>query len=185
MLLGTVGVLLWIVLAAVVEANTIDGHNLAPGGIRVLGSRLVDGNGAPIQLRGVNRSGTEYACVQGLGIFDGPSNAASVKAIASWRVNIVRVPLNEDCWLGVNGIKPALSGANYRNAIVAYVKLLHRYGMYAELSLMWGAPGSYRATHQPMAPDESHSPAMWASMAATFRHDDNVILAPWGETTIG
>jgi len=177
--------LLWIVLVSGVEAKLIVGQNLAPGGIRVLGNRLVDGNGAPIQLRGVNRSGTEYACVQGLGIFDGPSNAASVKAIASWRVNIVRVPLNEDCWLGVNGIKPAYSGANYRDAIVAYVKLLHRYGMYAELSLMWGAPGSYRATRQPMAPDESHSPAMWASMAATFRHDDNVILAPWGEPTIG
>ena len=185
MLLGTIGVLLWIVPASVVEAKTIHGHKLAPGGIRVSGNRLVNGNDGRIQLRGVNRSGTEYACVQGFGIFDGPSDAASVEAISSWRVNIVRVPLNEDCWLGVNGIKPAYSGANYRDAIVAYVKLLHRYGMYAELSLMWGAPGSHQATNQPMAPDESHSPAMWASMANTFRHDHNVILAPWGETTIG
>lgn len=184
-LLGTIGLLLSIVLASVVEAKTIHGHNLAPRGLRVSGNRLVNGNDAPIQLRGVNRSGTEYACVQGWGIFDGPSDAASVKAISSWRVNIVRVPLNEDCWLGINGIKPAYSGANYRHAIVAYVKLLHQYGMYAELSLMWGAPGSYRATYQPAAPDESHSPAMWTSMAKTFRRDPNVILAPWGETTIG
>jgi endoglucanase len=185
MLLGTIGVLLGIVLTSGVEARTIDGHNLAAGGIRVSGNRLVSGNGRPIQLRGVNRSGTEYACVQGFGIFDGPSDAASVAAISSWHVNIVRIPLNEDCWLGVNGIKPAYAGANYRHAIVAYVQLLHRYGMYAELSLMWGAPGSNRATRQPMAPDQSHSPAMWASMANTFRHDPDVILAPWGETTIG
>jgi len=116
MLLGTIGVLLWIVLVSGVEAKLIVGQNLAPGGIRVLGNRLVDGNGAPIQLRGVNRSGTEYACVQGLGIFDGPSNAASVKAIASWRVNIVRVPLNEDCWLGINGVDPQYGGAAYRKA---------------------------------------------------------------------
>jgi endoglucanase len=154
-------------------------------GIRVSGHKLVNGNGAQIQLRGVNRSGTEYACVQGWGIFDGPSGAASVRAIASWHVNIVRILLNEDCWLGINGIKAGYSGANYRNAILAYVRLLHRYGMYAELSLTWGAPGSYLATYQPSAPDESHSPAMWASMATTFRHDPNVILAPWGETTIG
>jgi hypothetical protein len=178
------GVLLSIVPASVVEAQTLHGHNIAPVGLHVTGNRLLDGNRA-IQLRGVNRSGTEYACVQGWGIFDGPSDAASVKAISSWHVNIVRVPINEDCWLGINGIKPAYSGAKYRDAIVAYVKLLHRYGMYAELSLMWGAPGSYRATKQTMAPDESHSPAMWSSMASTFSHDQNVILAPWGETTVG
>lgn len=185
MLVGTVAVLLSTVLASVVEAKTIHGHNLALSGIHVSGDRLVDQNGAPIQLRGVNRSGTEYACVQGFGIFDGPSDEPSVLAISSWRVNVVRIPLNEDCWLGLNGIDPAYSGANYRDAIVAYVKLLHRYGIYAELSLMWGAPGSYRATYQPMAPDESHSPAMWASMANTFRHDQSVILSPWGETTLG
>ncbi len=154
-------------------------------GLRVSGINLVNGQGKVAQLRGVNRSGTEYACVQGWGIFDGPSDAASVAAIASWHVNIVRVLLNEDCWLGINGIKPTYSGANYRKAIVAYVKLLHHYGMYAELSLVWGAPGSYKATYQPDAPDESHSPAMWASMAATFKHDPDVILAPWGETTTG
>lgn len=154
-------------------------------GIRVSGHELVDGANNPIQLRGVNRSGTEYACVQGLGIFDGPSHAASVRAIASWHVNIVRIPLNEDCWLGLNKVKAAHSGAKYRNAILGYVKLLHRYGMYAELSLMWGAPGSHRATRQPAAPDQSHSPAMWASMATTFRNDPDVILAPWGEPTVG
>lgn len=151
-------------------------------GIRVAGNRLVDGDGNTVQLHGVNRSGTEYACVQGWGIFDGPADAASVKAIASWNVNAVRVPLNEDCWLAINGIKPKYSGTSYRNAVVKYVNLLHSYGMYAELSLIWGAPGTYQANYQPAGPDEDHSPAMWTSMATTFKNDSNVILAPWGET---
>lgn len=154
-------------------------------GIRVSGNRLVDGHGSVIDLQGVNRSGTEYACVQGWGIFDGPSDAASVKAIASWHVNIVRVLLNEDCWLNINGIDQQYAGQKYISAIVNYVNLLHRYGMYAEVSLIWGAPGDYQATYQPDAPDEDHSPAMWSSMAATFKKDPNVILAPWGETTVG
>jgi endoglucanase len=154
-------------------------------GISVQGNRLVDGAGHTVQLHGVNRSGTEYACVQGWGIFDGPSDAASVAAIASWHADIVRIPLNEDCWLGINGVAASYSGANYRNAVVAYVNLLHRYGMYAELSLIWAAPGTYQATYQPDAPDEDHSPAMWASLAATFKHDPDVVLAPWGETTTG
>ena len=179
------GVLMSIVLVSAAQARTIHGQDHAPGGIRVAGSKLVDASGARIQLRGVNRSGTEYACIQGFGIFDGPSDAASVAAIASWHVNIVRIPLNEDCWLGINGINPAYSGMNYRNAIVAYVNLLHQHGMYAELSLIWAAPGSFQATRQPAAPDQSHSPAMWSSLASTFKQDRNVILAPWGEPTVG
>ena len=132
----------------------------------------------------MNRAGTEYTCIHNLGIFDGPSDAASVAAIRSWNVNIVRVPLNEDCWLGINGVNAAYAGQNYINAIVSYVNLLHQYGMYAELSLIWGAPGTNLATYQPGSPDEDHSPAMWASMANTFKADPNVILAPWGETDV-
>src|SRR5207237_547296 len=78
------------------------------------------------QLHGVNRSGTEYACVQGFGPFDGPSDDASVAAIASWHgVNAVRVPLNEDCWLGINGFpNGGYSAAQYQAAIAAYVQQL-------------------------------------------------------------
>jgi len=154
-------------------------------GLHVVGNRIIDRDGRPVLLQGVNRAGTEYACVQGWGIFDGPSTPASVQAIAGWHVNIVRVPLNEDCWLGINGVDPRYAGANYRQAIVAYVQLLHQEGMYAELSLIWAAPGSEHATSQPAAPDEDHAPAVWASMASTFRTDPDVILAPWGETTVG
>lgn len=154
-------------------------------GLRVSGNQLVDGNGNAIHLQGVNRSGTEYACVQGWGIFDGPNDAASVKAMRTWKVNIVRVLLNEDCWLNVNGINQRYAGRKYVDAILDYVALLHRYGMYAEVSLIWGAPGKNQAKYQPAAPDEDHSPAMWSSMAAAFKNDPNVILAPWGETTVG
>jgi endoglucanase len=153
-------------------------------GLHVVGNRLEGGRGQPVALHGVNRSGTEYACVQGWGLFDGPSDAASVAAMASWRINFVRVLLNEDCWLGINGVKRAYGGANYRRAIVRYVNLLHRYGMYVELSLIWAAPGRQRATTQAVAPDEDHAPAVWRGMAATFRRDPDVILAPWGETEV-
>ena len=153
-------------------------------GLRVAGPYLVDDHGNHLHLRGVNRSGTEYGCIQGWGIFDGPSDAASVRAIASWRVNFVRVPLNEDCWLGINGVKRAHGGANYRRAIVHYVDLLNRNGMYVELSLIWGAPGRARATSQPRAPDQDHAPATWASMASTFKHNPDVLLGPWGEPVV-
>jgi hypothetical protein len=156
----------------------------AARGLHAVGNKLVDGKGRVVHLHGVNRSGTEYACIQGWGVFDGPNGAKSIRAIASWHVNVVRVPLNEDCWLGINGVKRNYRGKAYRNAIVAYVKLLHRFNIYPELSLIWGAPGSYRATYQSGAPDADHSPAFWWSLARTFRNDRNVILAPWGETVV-
>jgi endoglucanase len=165
-------------------ATGATGATTGPRGLHVVGNRLLDGRGRRLTLRGVNRSGTEYACIQGWGMFDGPSDASSVRAIASWRVNFVRVLLNEDCWLGINGVKSAYGGRAYRRAILGYVARLHRDGIYVEVSLVWAAPGHYRATYQPAAPDEDHSPAMWASMAAAFKHDPDIVLAPWGEPVV-
>jgi hypothetical protein len=150
----------------------------------VSGNSLLDASNNPVRFAGVNRSGSEYACVQGWGIFDGDPTLANVQAIASWHVNAVRVLLNEDCWLGINGIPAAYAGANYQNAIVSYVNLLNANGMYVELSLIWGAPGTYQATYQPNAPDQDHSPAFWTSVATTFKSNPNVIFGVWGETTL-
>jgi hypothetical protein len=104
--------------------------------------------------------------------------------MATWHINAVRIPLNETCWLGINGVDRKYSGRVYRRAIVRYVEFLQRQGMYPMLSLMWAAPGRYRATYQPSAPNRDHSPAFWASLARTFKRHRNVILAPWGETTV-
>src|SRR5437870_5574937 len=60
--------------------------------IHVSGKRLLNSSGRVVHLHGVNRSGSEYACIQGWGIFDGPSDAASVTAIASW-------PVSANCFL--------------------------------------------------------------------------------------
>jgi hypothetical protein len=79
-------------------------------------------DGLDVVLHGVNRSGTEYKCVQSGGIFDGPSDLASVAAIATWKVNAVRVPLNEACWLGINGAPAVFAGDNYKEAIASYVR---------------------------------------------------------------
>jgi endoglucanase len=76
----------------------------------VAGNQLRDANNNVVHLHGVNYSGSEYACIQGWGIFDGPSDQTMVNALLSWHVNIVRIPLNEDCWLGINGSPPAYSG---------------------------------------------------------------------------
>jgi hypothetical protein len=156
-----------------------------PLSIRVVGSQLVNGAGNPVQLRGVNRSGTEYACSQGWGIFDGASDEASVAAMAAWHVNAVRIPMNEDCWLGINGVIPALGGSNYEQAIVNYVTLLNSYGIYAILDLASVAPGTtlpgqVGSIQEPM-PDQDHSVDFWASVAATFKDNPAVLFDLYNE----
>ena len=81
-----------------------------PLSIGVASNYLVDGNGTPIRLLGVNRSGTEYACIQGWGIFDGPNDATSVAAMAAWHINAVRVPLNEDAVRSTGATQPIMLG---------------------------------------------------------------------------
>src|SRR5256885_16357465 len=85
----------------------------APLSISVSGNHLINGSGQTIRLLGVNRSGTEYACIQGWGLFDGPNDATSVAAMAAWHINAVRLPLNEDCWLNINGVHPSYGGAAF------------------------------------------------------------------------
>jgi endoglucanase len=118
----------------------------APVTFRVQGNRFVDGSGRTLRLRGVDRSGMEYACVQGWGIADGPMDQSSVDAMATWDINAVRLPLNEDCWLGINGVSPAYSGAAYRQAVAAYVAELHQDGIVIILDLH--APGYQTAGMQ-------------------------------------
>jgi endoglucanase len=145
-------------------------------GLHVSGNQLLDASGKVVRLHGVNRSGTEYACVQGWGIFDGPTDAASILAIASWHANIVHLGLNEDCILGINGVPAAYSGANYMNAIVSYVNALHAQGLYAEVALMWAAPGSQQATGHPLILDADHAGAALQAIANAFKNDPNTII---------
>ena len=101
------------------------------------GNKLVNASGQTVVLHGVDRSGTEYACVQGNGIFDGPNDQASITAMKSWGVNAVRVPLNEACWNAESYVNSAYAGANYISAIKAYVSLLNANGIVAILDLHW------------------------------------------------
>ncbi len=149
--------------------------------IKVDGNRLVDGQDRTVRLLGVNRSGTEYACVQGLGIFDGPHDASSISAMARWRINVVRIPLNEDCWLNINGVKEEYAGQDYQDAIVQYVNTLHRYGLYAILDLHWNASGSKPASEQQPMADADHSAAFWSSVARVFKNDRALLFDLYNE----
>jgi endoglucanase len=153
----------------------------APLSVHVKRNHLVGSNGQPLRLLGVNRSGPEYACIQDQGIFGGPTDKAAIAAMVAWRINAVRIPLNEDCWLGINTAPRRYSGVRYRAAISAYVARLHEAGLAVVLDLHWNAPGAAQSwSQQPMA-DLDHAPAFWSSVARTFRADPAVIFDLYNE----
>jgi hypothetical protein len=149
--------------------------------IGVRGNHLIDEVGRTVRLLGVNRSGPEYQCVEGGQIFEGPADQASIEAMLSWRINAVRVPLNESCWLGINGADPDLSGAIYRAAIHEYVEALERNGLYVILDLHWAAPRHGLATGLLPLPDAEHAPEFWRGLATEYRDDRSVVFDLYNE----
>ncbi|MEU0676520.1 cellulase family glycosylhydrolase [Streptomyces sp. NPDC006172] len=170
--------------------TTPPGDGGRPPALRVLDNRFVDASGATRRLLGVNRSGGEFMCVQGRGIFDGPVDDAAIKAIADWKTNTVRIPLNEECWLGLSNIQPAYGGSNYVNAVKALVARVEAHGMTPMVELHWtwgqytgnsaGCTDVHASCQKPM-PDMRYTPAFWTSVADTFKNDQAVVFDLFNE----
>jgi endoglucanase len=148
-----------------------------PPGLTALsvdGNRLVDQDGRPVRLRGFNLAGAEYSCVEGTGFFDTPDGRAPgepvLRAMRGWAgANAVRVPLNEQCWLGLPAAPRAYAGAAYRRAIRDFVHGLRAYGFAVILDLHRSAPADGVSREQEPMPDRDHSVDFWRSVATEFR----------------
>jgi hypothetical protein len=166
--------------------------------IAVCGNQFVNQAGQPVVLRGVNTEGTQYDCAQaGAGFFDdstinGADFSTEIAAMKAWGINVVRVNLNEECWLGINGVPDTTSamGSNgynaYANAMGSYVTALNAAGIYAEVDLHLNAPGSELISdsgnddfQNPLP--ESNSDAFWKSVAAYFINNHAVIFGVFNE----
>jgi endoglucanase len=149
--------------------------------LTVRGNHFVNGAGRTIQLRGVDRSSFVSYCSDGYGFAQGPVTQAGVNAIHAWHVNMIRLQLNEDCWLGINGMPAAYSGIHYRNAVANYIRYADNDGMYVVLSLAWNAPGGQKSLQQEPMADQSHAPAFWKLAAQRFGHNDSVLFDLYNE----
>lgn len=150
-------------------------------GLHVVGNHIENSDGLTVVLRGVNRSGSEYQCARNAGIFDGPATLASIRVMASWKINAVRIPLNESCWLGINGVAGNYAGEAYKREIVAFVNLFHQYNIVPILDLHWVGPGTSVADRLQPMPDADHAAAFWTDVATTFAADDGVVFELFNE----
>ncbi len=158
--------------------------------LHVSGNKLVTSTGATYRLLGVNRSGGEFACIQGRGTWDGPMDQASVTAMRSWKVRAVRVPLNEECWVGTSDVPAGgTSGSAYQQAVKDYVNILLANGITPILEMHWNyglytGPSSgcsdVKATCQKPMPDAQYAPSFWTGVANAFK-DNRVVFDLFNE----
>ncbi|HEY4854118.1 MAG TPA: cellulase family glycosylhydrolase, partial [Streptosporangiaceae bacterium] len=175
--------------SAPVAVAAVPATSTAPQ-LHVSGNQLVNASGTPVVLHGVNRSGGEFACVQGTGLWNGPMDQASITAMKSWGITAVRVPLNEACWNAESYVNSAYAGATYQSAVKAYVSLLGDNGIVAILDLHWtdgvykgtssGCPSAQATCQKPM-PDAAQSVPFWTSVATTFKGNNAVIFDLFNE----
>lgn len=158
----------------------------------VQGNRIVDArSGREFVPRGVNWSSFEYACAQGWGmssldnvVAQDPA-AAQAKSIASWGANTVRLPLNQDCWLGTRGapvsdqyVERTVEG--YRTEVHDFITALNREGIVVILDLH-----SRKRIGQPefgnLAMPDSESIAFWTSVATAYQDNPSVLFDAFNE----
>jgi hypothetical protein len=158
--------------------------------LHVDGNKLVDAAGNTVRLRGANRSGGEFMCVQGRGIWDGPVDDASISTMASWNIKAVRIPLNEECWLGLSNIDPQYGGTTYQNEVKGFVSRLEAHGITPIVEMHWNQ-GTYtgpssgcsdvHATCQKPMPDAQYAPSFWSGVAGAFKSDTAVVFDLFNE----
>lgn len=172
--------------------------------LHVSGVNLDNTSGQPVFLHGTDRSGTEYSCIQGNGFFDGTGTSFSqedqqISSMASWGMNAELIPVNEDCWLGINNAPAAYSNSSsspptpgcsatqcpYANALENLVQTDEANHIYPVISLFWLAPGTSQATGHIEMTDNSHAPLFWEEVANFFKNDPNVIFRLEQEPSLG
>jgi endoglucanase len=172
-------------LAALLLATGCASSSLGSNGdpspsLHVSRHRLVVRSGRGISLRGVNWTGPAFDCTHGGGVGE-PLARRAVQALLAWHINVVRVGVAEDCWLGINGAPIGMTASAYRQWLAHDLRVLHRHGIYTEVGLTYAAPGSRLSDHQPAMPDRDHSVTFWRSFARWFKSEPDTFFGLFGE----
>ncbi len=145
----------------------------------VVGNQLIDSRTNTVFTpHGANWPGFEYACTQGWG-YSGSFSPAEAAAIASWGINVIRLPLNQSCWLGLPGTAYG-NATGYRAAVQSWVGQLNAAGVAVLLDLHWSAPAGVAANGQ-RAMADAQSVTFWSSVAGTFTSNPSVMFDLFNE----
>jgi endoglucanase len=155
-------------------------------GVAVQNDRLISTeDGRPLQLLGTSVSGLEQGNTSFANTTEdyGDPIDPGFAAMASWNMNVVRIPLNEHTWLGINNcIKDHGSAALLQSNLHKSVEAANAVGMYVILDLHWTAPNTFGCPQgQGSMPDADNTVAFWKSVAASFKGNPAVLFELFNE----
>ncbi len=145
------------------------------GPLKVEGLKLLNEQGQPVRLRGVNAASLEWSTTGEGHILE------SVRvAVEQWRSNLVRVPLSQDCWFG-KAPKQSDEGDAYRDLVRQVVNSCVRRGAYVLLDLHWSDAGTWgKEIGQHVMPDRN-SLTFWEAVAEAYRDEPAVLFDLYNE----
>jgi endoglucanase len=160
--------------------------------VRVSGNKLVNREGKPTRLIGVDIGASQYYCLQKRNApFPAPIDSATVSSLLSWHVNAVRVLLNDYCWLGVGGEPRSTTSAAYRKSVESFVAMLNAANIEVILAMTQessnaSVPGDATSQKSPgsnVAPmaEASTASTFWRSVASTFASSAGVMFDLYNE----
>ncbi len=147
------------------------------------GNRIIDSTtGAPVVLRGVNRSGLEYSEPDE----DGFASAAGLSRhevrfiVQQWRAKILRIPINQDWALNGRRGRPA---EDYLRDLDRVVDWAATYGAYTLFDLQWlDADNPFGANRQFVAPlPNPDTPGLWTTLARRYKDEPAVLYDIFNE----
>jgi hypothetical protein len=159
--------------------------------------------GAAMRLRGVNRSGLEYASpgppggggAGGAGVADGGRSFLDAVGISEdeittiareWGANVIRIPFNQD--FALNGSR-GRSAEDYLSAIDNVIAWAARHGCYTLLDLQWldarrvfGTTDGMGLKPNRVAPlPDASSVTLWATLARRYAEEPAVLFDLFNE----
>ena len=150
---------------------------LAPMLLHTEGAKVLNANGKPVWLYGVNIASLEWRN-------DGDHVQESVnRAIHDWKVNLIRLPLAQDRWFGKMKDQTD-GGAAYRAIVDNLVDTCAMAHVYIDLDLHWSDCGTWvnegGRLGQHNMPDRN-SVTFWHDMATRYKNHPNVIFGLYNE----
>jgi aryl-phospho-beta-D-glucosidase BglC (GH1 family) len=143
--------------------------------LRVVGTRILNSQGQPMLLRGVNAASMEWSS-------DGQGHILQTvrTAIRDWHVNLIRLPLSQDRWFG-KGPEQEGDATSYRALVHQIVDLCATNQCYIILDLHWSDCDKWGENiGQHSMPDEN-SLAFWRDFAPIYANNPAVLFDLYNE----
>jgi hypothetical protein len=147
----------------------------APLPLKVVGTKILNSQGEPVLLRGVNAASMEWTS-------DGQGHILDTvnTAIHDWHVNIIRLPLTQDRWFG-KGPEQNDGGKSYRNLIHQIVETCATNQCYIILDLHWSDCNEWGTNIGQHSMPDSNSVAFWKDFAPHYANNPAVLFDLYNE----